>query len=89
MEILTKEETLLAIEQATAPLLKKIAKLERELNAWVDTRTAMQITGVSRTTLENLRRDKRIECTYEGTKPLYSRLSLQNYMEGKSSSIAA
>lgn len=83
-EILTKEETLAAIAQATEPLLKKIAKLERELNAWVDTKTAMQIMQVSRTTLENLRRDNRIECTYEGTKPLYSRLSLQNYMEGKS-----
>lgn len=89
MEVLSKEDTLAAIEKATAPLLKKIAELERLQDAWVDTREAMKIAGVSRSTLENLRKQNLIEFDYEGTKPLYSRLSLQNYRNGKGQSQAA
>lgn len=66
-------------------LAKRLEELERLQDEWVDTKTAMRLTGVSRTTLteERERPGTKLEYKYEGSKPLYSRASIFSYNESR------
>ena len=75
-QIVTKAD-LVPIFQQIAELKKENAYLRRGLSAYVGTAEAMRLTGVSRSTLLNWRREGLIEHKGEGRKVLYLRTDLE------------
>jgi hypothetical protein len=84
IDIVTREEFASLMDEMVQ-LKQRVAELERLQDEWVDTKIAIRIVGVSRTTLEKERQrpGTKLEYKYEGAKPLYSRASLFNYNEAR------
>ncbi|RNI26590.1 hypothetical protein [Rufibacter latericius] len=85
---ITPEELEEKLQQALAPIQKKIAFLEKISPLWLDTKQACKAIGVCQKTLENERKrpGTLIRYKYEGekaTKPVYCAQSLHEYNESK------
>lgn len=80
-----RPEVVALIEQATQPLLDRIQRLEAQTDEWVDTETAVRLTGRSEDTLlrERRRPGTLIKFGKDGRKNLYQRSSLVAYCEAK------
>lgn len=83
---LATQEDLEELRQLVQAQGKELARLQRLQKQWVDTAYIEEHFSISRSTLENLRTQKKIEFKYIGaknTKPVYSLASIQDYYETK------
>lgn len=85
-DFVQRTEVARMIEEATLPLLRQLSYLQLQTNEWVDTPTALRLTGIkSNTTLraERIRSNTVLKFSGIGRAIRYSRDSCVQYAESK------